>query len=139
MNDTKQMGDDEAAAAIAGMIETYGGTADPSARVYRVYVSSQIEADGCFFSVTEYQLLGTIPGGILVVRYCPIGEPSGPVRTINAKDIGVCMTKVEAYVWVAEELLRRREAVTSKIEEVRAVLRGLTAIPGESTPVTKEA
>lgn len=62
-------GDSEAAAAIAGMIETYGTAAANNSYLHTVFVGEHIEVGrGIAWWVTKQECLGKLPGNVAVLR-----------------------------------------------------------------------
>ncbi len=120
-------GDDEAAAAILGMIETYGTAVEAGTRLFWVHVTDTIEhSKGVNYWLSEYDCVGHLPGSISVVRDVWRGKPQGDLYL--KKHYGdLLIGRAAALVKICEKLLSIREDVTRQIDAIKAEVASLTA------------
>lgn len=126
MNGDKMAGDDEAAAAILGMVEQYGTKEPENTRVFSSYCyDSQGEVQ---WGVTEYVMLASMPGNIAVLQMVfslSYGKELGkPFLDTNGGRLH--RTRAAALVDVVEKMLARRERLTSQIDSIKAEIAQLT-------------
>jgi hypothetical protein len=125
-------GDAEAAGAIAGMIETYGTPADEGARVYLAFVDSRFtKTSGVYYSISEYALLGVIPGNMAIVRNVNArGAFGDPFVVSNHSFRPIHQARHAALAQVRDELIAIRFAITRQIDELdEQIAAAVTALP----------
>lgn len=114
-------GDTEAAAAMIGMVEQYGTKADEGASLWASYVYSDAAniRHGQPYYVHRYKLIGTMPGGLVVVQLAlESGDVCGEPKIDRAARFYA--TREAAMVAVAERLLDQRETITQHVAAVKA-------------------
>lgn len=110
-------GDSEAAAAIAGMIETYGTPNPDGSHIYTVFISDRCdERTGVSYWISEYQCLGRLPGNVAVCR-----EKSGLgnvfLRTVDHMTYD---TRSAVLAKACEKLTSYRDAIDRQLEKIKA-------------------
>jgi ABC-type phosphate transport system auxiliary subunit len=126
-NTESSVGDNEAAAAILGMIETYGTPAAAGGRLFYVHITDRVEQGrGVNFWLSEYEFHGDLPGGVCVVRDIHGGKVYGELYL--KKHYGDLLpSRAAALVKVCDKLLSIREDITRQIDALKAEIATLTA------------
>jgi len=131
-NTGSSVGDNEAAAAILGMIETYGKPAEAGARLFYVHVTERVEhGKGINFWISEYECSGHLPGGISVVRDVHGGKVYGELYLKKHYE-DLSPSRAAALVKVCDKLLSVREDITRQIDALKAEIAVLTASAEEA-------
>jgi hypothetical protein len=110
-------GDAEAAAAIAGMIETYGTPIPDGSHIYTMFIHDRCDdKTGCQYWISAYECLGRLPGNVAVCRHSG-GLGQVFLRTV---DHNTYNTRNEALAKACEKLTQYRDAIDRQLEAIKA-------------------